>query len=135
MFLPIVFVEGITKQLFTDLALTMSFSLLASLIVALTLVPAMASGMLKKDKPIKPGLLEKIYPGYRKAVAWSLGHKAIVLSAAVVLLAGSAALTIQRGFVFMPDIDLNTLSVSVTMPKDCTREKAVELADEQSTDH
>ena len=129
-FLPIVFVEGITKQLFTDLALTMSFSLLASLIVALTLVPAMASGMLKKDKPIKPGLLEKIYPGYRKAVAWSLGHKAIVLSAAVVLLAGSAALTIQRGFVFMPDIDLNTLSVSVTMPKDCTREKAVELADE-----
>ena len=46
-FLPIVFVEGITKQLFTDLALTMTFSLLASLAVALTLVPAMASGMLK----------------------------------------------------------------------------------------
>ena len=73
-FLPIVFVEGITKQLFTDLALTMTFSLLASLAVALTLVPAMASGMLKKDKRIKDGLLSKIYPFYRRAVAWALRH-------------------------------------------------------------
>ena len=67
------FVEGITKQLFTDLALTMTYSLLASLIVALTLVPAMASGMLKKEKPVKPGLLERVYPAYRRAVGWSLG--------------------------------------------------------------
>ena len=129
-FLPIVFVEGITKQLFTDLALTMTFSLLASLIIALTLVPAMAAGMLKKNKPIKPGLLDKLYPGYRRAVSWSLGHKAVVLGAAVVLLAGSALLTLQRGFVFMPKIDLNTVSVTITMPEGCSYEKAAELADE-----
>ena len=129
-FLPIVFVEGITKQLFTDLALTMTFSLLASLIIALTLVPAMAAGMLKKNKPIKPGLLDKIYPGYRRAVSWSLGHKAVVLGAAVVLLAGSALLTLQRGFVFMPKVDLNTVSVTITMPEGCSYEKAAELADE-----
>ncbi len=129
-FLPIVFVEGITKQLFTDLALTMTFSLLASLIIALTLVPAMAAGMLKKNKPIKPGLLDKIYPGYRRAVSWSLGHKAVVLGVAVVLLAGSALLTLQRGFVFMPKIDLNTVSVTITMPDGCSYEKAAELADE-----
>ena len=85
-FLPIVFVEGITKQLFTDLALTMTYSLLASLIVALTLVPAMASGMLKKEKAVKAGLLERVYPAYRRAVGWSLGHKAVVLLLAVVLL-------------------------------------------------
>ncbi len=129
-FLPIVFVEGITKQLFTDLALTMTFSLLASLIIALTLVPAMAAGMLQKQKPMKPGLLDKVYPGYRKAVAWSLRHKAVVLGAAVVLLAGSAALTIHRGFVFMPEIDLNTVSVTITMPEGCDHDKAAELADE-----
>ena len=129
-FLPIVFVEGITKQLFTDLALTMTFSLLASLIIALTLVPAMAVGMLKKNKPIKPGLLDKIYPGYRRAVSWSLGHKAVVLGMAVVLLVGSALLTLQRGFVFMPKVDLNTVSVTITMPDGCSYEKAAELADE-----
>ena len=129
-FLPIVFVEGITKQLFTDLALTMTFSLLASLAVALTLVPAMASGMLKKDKRIKDGLLSKIYPFYRRAVAWALRHKTAVLGTSAALLVATALLTVQRGFVFMPEIDLNTVSVTITMPEGCDHDKAAELADE-----
>lgn len=129
-FLPIVFVEGITKQLFTDLALTMTYSLLASLIVALTLVPAMASGMLKKEKAVKAGLLERVYPAYRRAVGWSLGHKVVVLLLAVVLLAGSAWGAVSRGFVFMPQIDMNNVSLTVTMPEGISREEAVALADE-----
>lgn len=129
-FLPIVFVEGITKQLFTDLALTMTYSLLASLIVALTLVPAMASGMLRKEKPQKPGLLDRVYPAYRKAVSWSLRHRAVVLLLSLVLLLGSAGATLARGFAFMPNIDMNTVNITVSMPEGCTREQAVSLADE-----
>lgn len=129
-FLPIVFVEGITKQLFTDLALTMTYSLLASLIVALTLVPAMASGMLRKEKPQKPGLLDQVYPAYRKAVSWSLRHRAVVLLLSLVLLLGSAGATLARGFAFMPNIDMNTVNLTVSMPEGCTREQAVSLADE-----
>jgi len=129
-FLPIVFVEGITKQLFTDLALTMTYSLLASLIVALTLVPAMASGMLRKEKPQKPGLLDRVYPAYRKAVSWSLRHRAVVLLLSLVLLLGSTGATLARGFAFMPNIDMNTVNLTVSMPEGCTREQAVSLADE-----
>ena len=129
-FLPIVFVEGITKQLFTDLALTMTYSLLASLIVALTLVPAMASGMLRKEKPQKPGLLDRVYPAYRKAVSWSLRHRAVVLLLSLALLLGSAGATLARGFAFMPNIDMNTVNLTVSMPEGCTREQAVSLADE-----
>lgn len=129
-FLPIVFVEGITKQLFTDLALTMTYSLLASLIVALTLVPAMASGMLRKEKPQKSGLLDRVYPAYRKAVSWSLRHRAVVLLLSLVLLLGSAGATLARGFAFMPNIDMNTVNLTVSMPEGCTREQAVSLADE-----
>ena len=129
-FLPIVFVEGITKQLFTDLALTMTYSLLASLIVALTLVPAMASGMLRKEKPQKPGLLDRVYPAYRNAVSWSLRHRAVVLLLSLVLLLGSAGATLARGFAFMPNIDMNTVNLTVSMPEGCTREQAVSLADE-----
>ena len=129
-FLPIVFVEGITKQLFTDLALIMTYSLLASLIVALTLVPAMASGMLRKEKPQKPGLLDRVYPAYRKAVSWSLRHRAVVLLLSLVLLLGSAGATLARGFAFMPNIDMNTVNLTVSMPEGCTREQAVSLADE-----
>ena len=129
-FVPIVFVEGLTRQLFTDLALTMTFSLMASLIVALTLVPAMASGMLRKAKPQKPGILDKIYPAYRKTVAWSLGHRAIVLLLAAALLVGSAGMALSRGFTFMPSIDMNTLTVTIAMPEGIERDEAVALADE-----
>ena len=129
-FLPIVFVDGITKTLFTDLALTMTYSLMASLIVAITLVPAMAQGILRKEYQPKKGILDLVYPAYRKAIKWSLGHKALVFLLAVVLLVSSAAGTIVRGFVFMPEMDMNMISAGIAMPEDVTREEAVELADE-----
>lgn len=130
-FLPIVFIEGITKQLFTDLALTMTYSLLASLLVSLTLVPAMASGMLRKEHAAKPGFLEKrVLPLYQKSVTWTLKHKAIVLILALALLIGTAGAAISKGFSFMPEIDMPTVNVSVTMPEDTSMEDACNLADE-----
>ena len=129
-FLPIVFVEGLTRQLFTDLALTMTYSLMASLVVALTLVPAMASGLLRKQKEQKPGVLDRLAPFYRKAVSWSLAHKAIVLLLATVMLIASTGLTLMRGFTFMPNIDMNMLNMTITMPEGIEREDAVVLADE-----
>ena len=129
-FAPIVFVEGITKQLFLDLALTMTYSLLASLIVSLTLVPAMASGMLKKEKQSKQPVLDKLLAVYRKAADWSLSHKTIVLSVAAALLVGSAAWSISKGFIFMPKMDMPSLTANITMPEDVSMEQAVAMADE-----
>ena len=129
-FLPIVFVEGITRQLFTDLALTMTYSLMASLIVSLTLVPAMASGMLRKEKVTKPGILEtKLLPAYTRTARWALSHKPVVLIGAAGLLVVTAAVSLARGFIFMPTMDMPNISVSITMPEETTREQAVELAD------
>ena len=129
-FAPIVFVEGLTRELFTDLALTMTYSLLASLLVALTMVPAMACGMLRRPLVQKPGLLDKIYPAYQKAIRWSLDHKAAVLAGSLALLILTGVLTVSRGFSFMPEMDINNVSVTVTMPEDCTREEAVAYTDE-----
>ena len=129
-FAPIVFVEGLTRELFTDLALTMTYSLLASLLVALTMVPAMASGMLRRPLVQKPGLLDKIYPAYQKAIRWSLDHKAAVLAGSLALLILTGVLTVSRGFSFMPEMDINNVSVTVTMPEGCTREEAVAYTDE-----
>lgn len=128
-FAPIVFVEGLTRQLFTDLALTITYSLLASLLVALTLVPAMAGGMLRREMVQKPGLLDKIYPAYRKAITFALDHKAGVLLLSLVLLVTSAGAAVMRGFTFMPEMDMNNLSLTITMPEGTTRRQAVELAD------
>ena len=130
-FLPIVFVEGITKQLFTDLALTMSYALMASLIVSLTLVPAMASGTLRKEKQVKAGILEKrILPVYRTSVRWMLTHKAIVLLVSAALLAASVWAGLSKGYIFMPEMDSPNITVSITMPENADMEKVSVLADE-----
>ncbi len=140
-FLPIVFVEGLTKQLFMDLALTMGYALMASLIIALTLVPAMAKGLLK-DRPAKENKHTRKkerhaavsgtgrgYQFYRKTITWSLNHKWVVLTLSVVLLFTSAAGALSRGFSFMPEIDMNTVSLTVTMPEGSDMESAAATAD------
>lgn len=130
-FLPIVFVEGITKQLFTDLALTMTYALGASLLVSLTLVPAMASGLLRKEHKTKESFLErKVLPLYAKSVTWSLGHKAIVLLLALALLFATGAGALAKGFSFMPEIDMPTVNVTVTMPEETSMESAAAMTDE-----
>ena len=130
-FLPIVFVEGITRQLFTDLALTMSYALLASLIVSLTLVPAMASGMLRKKKKEKQdGFFAALLRSYEKIASFSLNHKFLVLALAVAALIVTACLSVARGFTFMPDMDMPSVNVTVTMPEDYDMAQATELADE-----
>ena len=129
-FLPIVFVEGLTKQLFMDMALTMGYALMASLVVALTLVPAMASKMLKDDKPLKQDIMANVYTKYRPAVAWSLDHKSIVLGVATAMLVGSAGLAIARGFTFMPEMDSNTITVTINFDEETTMEEAMATSDE-----
>ncbi len=133
-FLPIVFVEGITRQLFTDLALTMTYALLASLIIALTLVPAMARGMLRDTKRKKYGENQRgegaFYRGYRKIAMWNLRHKWVTLLLAIALLGATGWMALQKGFSFMPEIDMNTVNVTLSMPEDATRDEAVALADE-----
>ena len=130
-FLPIVFVEGITKQLFTDLALTMTYSLMASLIVSLTLVPAMASGMLRKEKPVKDGkVMDGLLRHYAKLANWSLDHKAVVLMGSLALLLATGWASISKGFIFMPDMDMPNANVTITMPEGVTMEEAAALSDE-----
>ena len=129
-FLPIVFVEGITKQLFTDLALTMTYSLMASLIVSLTLVPAMASSLLRKEKQQNNRFMDKFTAVYGRMAEWSLRHKAIVLTASAALLAATAFLSISKGFIFMPEMDMPNINVTIAMPENATMEESVGYADE-----
>lgn len=129
-FLPIVFVEGMTRQLFQEMALTIGYSLLASLIVALTLVPTMASRMLKDTKEKKHPLLNMMIRLYDKAIVWVLGHRVLTLIAVVFLLGLSAVLAVSRGTAFMPESDSSQLSVSLTMPEGSKYEDTVVMSDE-----
>ena len=127
-FFPIVFIEGLTRQIFMDMALTITYSLLASLIVALTLVPAMGQRMLRKVKPVKHGMFDKMLGGYEKSIRFVLKHRAIALIAAVVLLFGSMFGALARGFSFMPNMASTELSVTVSLDDSATMDDTIDAA-------
>lgn len=119
-FAPIIFTEGITRQLFTDLGLTLAYSLLASLLVSLTLVPAMSQGMLKKTRKSKEGVIGKIQNVYASVLSVLLHKKAIVLIASFVLLIVFAVLSVSRGTAFMPEMESPQMTLTVAAPEDET---------------
>lgn len=127
-FFPIVFIEGLTRQIFMDMALTITYSLLASLIVALTLVPAMGQRMLRKVKPVKHGMFDKMLGGYEKSIRFVLKHRAVALIAAVVLLFGSMFGAVARGFSFMPNMASTELSVTVKLDDSATMDDTIDAA-------
>ncbi len=119
-FAPIIFTEGITRQLFTDLGLTLAYSLLASLIVSLTLVPAMSQGMLKKTRKSKEGVIGKVQNVYASMLSVLLHKKAIVLIASFALLIVFAVLSVSRGTAFMPEMESPQMTLTVAAPEDET---------------
>ncbi|MDE6064340.1 MAG: efflux RND transporter permease subunit, partial [Lachnospiraceae bacterium] len=130
-FAPIVFTEGITRQLFVDMGLTIAYSLLASLLIALTVVPAMASKIMTKTKEQKEGkLFGGLVKGYEKLLRVSLKGKPVVLLLVVALLVGSALAAVSNGTAFMSDMDSTQLTVSVVLGEEATLAETAEVTDE-----
>ncbi len=119
-FVPVLFVPGITGQLFREMVLTVTFSLSVSLLVALTLVPMMASVLLKvkldskkSKKGDKPNILKKLTDKYQKLLHWSLYHKKYVLLITIVMLVFSCCLVPFMGGEFMPENDQGRINVTI----------------------
>lgn len=129
-FAPIVFTEGITRQLFVDMGLTIAYSLLASLLVALTLVPMMSAGLLRKSKPKQFKLLDKIKNAYALLLRGALKAKFLVLLLALGLLLASAYMAIQKGTAFMPAMESTQASVNITTEKGTSFEDTTACADQ-----
>lgn len=129
-FLPIVFVEGITRQLFVDMALTIAYSLLASLIVALTVVPAMGQRMLRKIKPQKNPENSKIIKGYEKSLRFVLRHKVCAIVVVVAILCASMFGALAKGFSFMPNMSSTEIQVSAKLDDNATLEETIDTAEQ-----
>ena len=116
-FLPIVFTSGVTRQLFVDMGLTIAYTLSASLIVALTLVPAMGQGMLRKVKPKTVTTEGRFFTIYGKILAGALRFKALILIAVILLFAGAAYLSISKGTAFFPEMSSTQVTVTLSVPE------------------
>ncbi|MBR0146641.1 MAG: efflux RND transporter permease subunit [Eubacterium sp.] len=121
-FAPIVFTEGITRQLFVDMGLTILYTLGASLVIALTLVPAMAQGMLRKPKEIRHGLYDRFLNVYGKFLRKAMKLKILVFLAAIGLLVLSVFLALSKGTAFMPEMTSTQVTVTLSVPEEQSRE-------------
>ena len=130
-FLPIVFMEGITRQLFVDMGLTIAYSLLASLLIALTVVPAMSSKMLTGTGSQKDGkFFNLLTRGYLKVLDWALNVKSLVFVLVIALLVVSAAAAMPKGTAFMPDMDSTQLTVNVRMEEGSTLQETADVTNQ-----
>ncbi|PAE23251.1 efflux RND transporter permease subunit [Bacillus sp. 7894-2] len=120
-FLPIGFVGGITGKFFLPFALTIVFSLLASLLVSITIVPILAKFSFKKvPAEEKEGALQRFYG---RLIEKSLNHKLVILFISLVLLVGSLAVVPSLGFTFIPNEESKTLTASIELPSSASLEK------------
>lgn len=129
-FAPIVFAEGITRQLFVDMGLTIAYSLLASLVVALSLVPAMSAGLLRRTKPKKFRILDAIRNVYGKLLSGALHVKLLVILLALGLLLWSGYAAIQKGTAFMPEMESTQATMTVSVENGTPFSELVECSDQ-----
>ena len=140
-FLPVVFVGGISGILFKELAWTVTFSLAASLLVALTIVPMIASRWLAQKKRLhgKPVLrfdqeetsrFETRNSTYSRLLKWSLTHRALVIAIVIALAAGSAYLATKIDTEFLPTADEGSFSVDIGVKEGTPLQKIDEVVSE-----
>ena len=128
-FLPMVFIEGLVKQIFTDMALTVCFSLLASLLVALTLIPSATTYFVTKPPAKENRIFKAVKRGYAKALNFSLNNKWIAIVLTVVLLFGSAfAVFSTKQTEIFPSTYLGLISVNFEISEEAIDERNAGLS-------
>ncbi|MCM3315680.1 efflux RND transporter permease subunit [Rummeliibacillus stabekisii] len=133
-FLPLGLVGGMVGELFLPFGLTMAFALIASLIVAVTIVPVMAHSLFKKElygqKKTKKEEHGKLANGYKRILEWVLNHKWITSILSVVILVASLFLAPLVGFSFLPDDEQKMVYLTYTPKPGETRDQVLEKVEE-----
>ena len=129
-FLPIVFTDGLTRQLFVDMGLTIAYSLMASLIVALTLVPSLSSTVLRAAKEKPHPWFDRVLDIYGRVLEFCLRFKAVPLALSFGLLALCVWHTTRMGMELIPQMSANQVSATLTLPEDTKRADGYAITDQ-----
>lgn len=149
-FFPVVFVKGMASEIFTPLALTIGFALMASLVVSLTFVPMLSSKILSikkvEENLEKKGLrgtlhktneacsraFDSVDMHYGKLVRWALRHKKIICLAVVLMMVGSCVLIPTIGMEFIPATDSGQINISASLPNNTVLSETSVVAERMS---
>ena len=129
-FLPMVFTAGTVRELMMPISLTIIFTLAASLLIAMTVVPAAGSTLLRNSKEKKHPFFDKVQDIYGKMLAFCLKVKVVPLVIAIGLLVYSIWAVMRMGIVMIPDMTSNQIEISVQMPEDTDKEECYKRADQ-----
>ena len=129
-FLPMVFATGTVKELLVPMGLSIAYCLLASLIVAETVVPASCSTLLRSAKPKEHPWFDKALLYYEKLLNWCLDHRLPTIAVAIALLAVTVWQVFRTGLVMLPEMTAEQISVSITTGEDMDRNTSYQTADE-----
>lgn len=129
-FFPMVFTSGTVRELIMPISLTIIFTLGASLLISMTVVPAAGSTLLRNAKEKKHPWFEKIQNFYGKSLSFFLRFKIIPLAIAIGLLALCIWQVARMGIVMFPDMSSSQIQASVTMPEEWDRDTCYKTADE-----
>ena len=126
-FLPLLTLQGLEGKLFVPVALTIVFALSASLALSLTVIPVIASYLLRTASHEEPWLMRRLSGFYLPVLDWSLRHTRIVVGVALALLIMAGALYTQVGKAFMPTMDEGDLIVQLEKLPSINLDKSIEL--------
>ena len=127
-FVPVIFTSETVRNLMQPMSLCIGYCLMASLIVAITVVPAASSTVLKKAAPKKLAWFEKVQDKYGKSLEWCFQHRAIPLGAAIVLLAFCGWRVFSMGITLLPEITSNEAIVEISTTADMSKEDSYDVA-------
>ncbi|MBO4636433.1 MAG: efflux RND transporter permease subunit, partial [Clostridiales bacterium] len=129
-FLPAVFSDGTVRTLMYPMAFSIGYCLIASLGIAMTVVPASCSTLMRKTAPKEHKLFDRILKVYGRSLRWCLRYKIAPLSVAILLLAFSVYEVFETGIVYIPNITSNEISITLTTPEDMSREDSYATIDD-----
>ena len=129
-FVPMIFTEGTVRELLVPLSLSVSYCLIASLLVAVTVIPASASTILSRVAPKPNRTMERVQAKYGVALRWCLGHKPVALAVSIALLVFSIYRVLTMGIVILPSMTSDTISVTITTPEEDDRWTSYHRVDE-----
>ncbi len=126
-FLPLLTLQGLEGKLFGPVTLTIVFALLGSLVVSLTVVPALASMLVDSNSHKDPWLARTLAAGYKPSLEWALVHQRTVASFALLLLVVTAVVYPRVGKTFMPTMDEGDIIVQLELVPSINLDKTVEI--------
>lgn len=128
-FLPMIYTTGLVNELMAPMCLTIVYCLMASLFIAMTVVPAAASTVLRNGKPKEHRFFDRVQDAYGSALGFCLKKKWLPITVAIALLAFTGWLIIRMGIVMIPDMTMNQIEADISYPEDMDKMQCYETTD------